>query len=173
MKKFMMIILAVALVASVASAATMNITGSTAALPDQTKPGDTLTMNWFDNSEVYGGFGDVIINVSQGNFVSAAYANIGWLLKADPVVTVNGAGFDIAIGASAFPIPANTGNIFTLVFTVPTTAAAQSKVNIAVTTGGYNQMFGADLPSASLTVVPEPVTLVLLGLGGLFLRRRK
>ena len=32
---------------------------------------------------------------------------------------------------------------------------------------------GTPLPGLAITVVPEPMTMVLLGLGGLFLRRRK
>jgi len=176
MKKFMMIILAIALVASYASAVSIDVTGSTAAAGKVNK-GDTLTVKWTDTTEIFGGFSSMVLNVSQGTFGSFTFAPITWILS-NSMTAVNGAGFDVTVDASGFPIPANTGTLFTLVFQVPQTAVG--KVNLAVTggsfnTNGFDEIFaGAGSPTASLdVVVPEPVTLVLLGLGGLFLRRRK
>ena len=58
---------------------------------------------------------------------------------------------------------------FTFDLTAPTSAAMDDVYTINLLTGGW----GDSGYSLTVTVVPEPMTMALLGLGGLFLRRRK
>jgi hypothetical protein len=57
------------------------------------------------------------------------------------------------------------GDMFIIDLTASTTGT--------VTIGSYASDYVTLLDSFSIDVVPEPMTVVLLGLGGLFLRRRK
>ena len=63
--------------------------------------------------------------------------------------------------------------------TVAGAAGTMFKVTImpsasgAMSIGNYASDYVTLIDSANLTIVPEPMTIALLGLGGLFLRRRK
>ncbi len=37
----------------------------------------------------------------------------------------------------------------------------------------FDPEYGVPVDSVAITIIPEPMTVILLGLGGLFLRRRK
>jgi len=56
---------------------------------------------------------------------------------------------------------------------VTITAAADAQVGAQAMLNLYDDAAVTVLDSAGVTVVPEPATLMLLGLAGLFLRRRK
>jgi hypothetical protein len=84
---------------------------------------------------------------------AAEYAEGGW-----------GAGFELATGGTA-STPAGVGVQFTMDYSYADYVE-----------GTTLQLFidpDYDTPAAAVSIIPEPMTVVLLGLGGLFLRRRK
>jgi len=90
-----------------------------------------------------------------------------------PTTDLTGTGFDPPAGFTGeYWVMATSDNInypLTGQFLTATGAAFGDQVNIRAfdETVGYLGDFG------TITLVPEPMTIALLGLGGLFLRRRK
>jgi len=88
---------------------------------------------------------------------ASAYTEAGW-----------GAGYELTIAMSPGGAPAiAVGPQFTLDFTggeVGQTATISLFVD---------PEFGTPVDSVTITIVPEPMTVILLGLGALLLRRRK
>ncbi len=135
---------------------------------------------------------NIIDTASIGGVASNASKDYGWTLlgftKVGNLVNSGGVLITDATGAvdlvgmvDGVPKPPLQGTIYSFdytadlglpigeVFTIATGAGTNkvSYINPDATTGSV-------LPAAlSLTVVPEPMTIALLGLGGLFLRRKK
>lgn len=106
--------------------------------------------NPFDNVQATGNAGDSpVITLSPGNFVGYYFISA---LDFDPENLP-----DIATGIQFTGDLTSTGSDYgtTYSFTL------------------YADDWQTILDTQSVTVIPEPMTIVLLGLGGLFLRRRK
>ena len=120
------------------------------------------TSNWLGYIIIEEGGAGSLENVAildaAGNIASAGpYTEAGW-----------GAGFELSAAATGDPPvpPVGVGTQFSLdyVGAVGDTATISLFVDPEYTT---------PVASVNVTVVPEPMTLILLGLGGLFLRRRR
>ncbi|HIJ71949.1 MAG TPA: PEP-CTERM sorting domain-containing protein, partial [Planctomycetes bacterium] len=79
-------------------------------------------------------------------------------------------GFQFYTGDSPGTTEVYAGEWYTFDITIPTDATVGATFGIDVLSSGFSIVQDAAL---TLTVVPEPITMALLGLGGLFLRRRK
>jgi MYXO-CTERM domain-containing protein len=64
--------------------------------------------------------------------------------------------------------------LFSFTFTAGTTAGTYhvSTIENSIYDTDFNAVIGTVMPSFAVRVTPEPITMTLLGLGGLFLRRR-
>ena len=72
--------------------------------------------------------------------------------------------YDLTLADSAYPFVAITGDIFSATLTFASSAATLAIIDY---TGEEYVTYD------TLSIVPEPMTIALLGLGGLLLRRRK
>jgi hypothetical protein len=103
-----------------------------------------------------GSLENVVILDAAGDSASAGpYTEVGW-----------GAGFELTTAATTDNPPISVGTQFSLDYVgeVGDTATISLFVDPEYTT---------PVASVNVTVVPEPMTIILLGLGGLFLRRRR
>jgi len=186
--------------ASYASAGlTWTVTGSTGPSSTSVNPGDNLTLSldeagdnvvsvvvdWvtdgdptgglFTSSTVHSGFNIV---GSSGMSVAAFDAMMtGMSYPVSGLPVDDWMWFDAL--STLVPPPAGAG-IITLDYTASMTPGTYNIVGgvLGPPLPGFNLVNeqvagGAALLPLTITVIPEPMTMVLLGLGGLFLRRRK
>ena len=131
------------------------------------KPSDVITVDWME-SGTHPGIAGLIVTVDLGDY------------EADSLVWQSGQGGFAAAAAGdghtisgqvlQFPNTAAVNPILTWAFHVPKVDDS-TWIHIDITQGFYG---GVDKAGniAEIHVTPEPMTIMLLGLGGLFLRRR-
>ena len=172
-------ILAIALIANVCNAASMEILVNGQDYTGQdVVASDIITVNWLeDNAYIYGGFEGLRINVSAGDYAAGTASLIGGLTLPSILVETAGDGFNVDITGTGLPFP--TGIVATWDFHVGEDLEESSIILIDPTVGPYAGIYadlgGQDgLPYQELHVgVPEPATICLLGLGALSLIRRR
>ena len=117
---------------------------------------------WVD----YYSFSDQISNVSAGTIAMGG-------LKDFDVTKYPGDGFKFVAGTNptwAETTDVDSGEWFTFDLEVAADAEVDDTYDISLLTESWSEI-GSSI--FTVTVVPEPMTIALLGLGGLFLRRRK
>jgi hypothetical protein len=154
-------------------------------------PGDVVTISLRADAEATG-FGITTLTDDASPMGTAAvgtiYPGFNFGLNDGTAYLVNSGNvlFDRADGSSIagshFSLlpggsncPAQTA-LYTFDYTVDATLAAPTTINIGISGASVIKVGGATYASVegtSFDVVPEPMTIVLLGLGGLFLRRRR
>ena len=175
MKRFFLVALAVIGTAAVSSAATLTIT------PDQASymVGETITLTVTGDSEgaaANGVFGALVLSGSGGATGTGATQSqitsfggaLAWTLGAPG--GLQNVAFDLLAGTSAFP-----GEWASPLSTLTFSADSVGMVNFDWNTdmsGGFNLNFfglmdnsGGMAPGVSVTIVPEPTTAAMMGLG--------
>jgi len=172
MKKLLVLALVLSMATMASAALTVSISGPTQVLPLSV---NTYTIGY--SGDVLGGFDiDIITDVGAqpfgigGGVITAVNRDTG----ADSV-GINSATGNYEITAESFTMatPVDMGSpLATFTFAAP--ASGEVKISLienAFLSIAAEQMFGAQLNGITV-LVPEPMTMTLLGLGGLFLRRR-
>lgn len=162
MKKLLVLLMVLGLVSSANAALSISLSATTVAVG-----GDVVLSVSSSDTEPWAGF--LILSEDTTNWPDPIHASY------DGSMTTSGIGdqghaspsglsaWDLqAAGTSVLPV---AGNQF--VINVKGVQVGTIYVNLADTS--YTNMFD----DMALVVTPEPMTIVLLGLGGLFLRRRK
>ena len=192
MKKLLVLVMVLAM-ASMAAATTSisvemgwdGVSGSTITA----SAGATITINFIDNDPIaadaelvgYAGFSNFQVTVSSGAYVSAEFELSGpyseppfefdpWHATFQPVASsvVSGDGFVVTLnGLYASPPSGPPTPTEGVMASVTLTVVGNGTVTV---TGGN---FDAVTDLGTLNIIPEPITVALLALGGLFIRRRK
>ncbi len=165
MKKLLVLVLVLGF-ASAADAVLIQIDGSTAeALDVQQTATITVisedTLNWLGYLIIEEGGVGTLSNPIQSTLAgdpalagATEYTEAGW-----------GNGYELTVaGSASFPVGVGTQFSFDYTGTLGQTA----KISLFV-----DPEFNIPVASTTVNVVPEPMTIMLLGLGALFLRRRR
>ena len=127
---------------------------------------DTITGNWSDSWKIYDPdqAGTNIANFKSDGATKTAAAGGQGAISA---YSTTYDGFDLSGGdAGAQGTEIWTGGVMFNLTVIPSATGTFTVYN-------YTSDYVTMIDSASINIVPEPMTIALLGLGGLFLRRRK
>jgi len=180
MKRFSVLMLVLGL-SSISNAATVavytNTTQGVAADAPTTinAVGDQISIVVSENVGIAGGVAGFTVDVEHSTGMTCSLTGpvpFPWMFP--PLVTIlpfgaNGETTNLGVGTAQFP-PAPR-DYFTVTFTVPNSVLTDANFSIDISYTGL--LVGGKPADAALPTVPEPMTIALLGLGGLFLRRRK
>jgi|GEM_PF-1871977 len=160
-----LVVLMVASVASVAYGLNVDVTGSvTGAVTTSVMPGETISV-------VIGGSGaggPKSFAMTATPAVGGTISTLGsWLLTTTPSVMTEGSGLKFNWPGGTIGLDV-AGDWLKAGFDVPSGAGGGT-----LALGFSGSLFGETPNGMQYNIVPEPMTVVLLGLGGLFLRRRK
>jgi hypothetical protein len=177
MKK-LLVFLTVLVVTGVANGAAIEILVNGETYVDQLIfPSDIITVTWVNDegAGIWGGFGDFTINVSNGDQVGNEWI-LQTLMLPTIAITPKDEGYDVFLTGSGMPMP--EGAIAGWEFHVPDYKQESDYIIIDPLLGTWFSRVATpgpddNLPYVVLHVIPEPMTVALLGLGGLFLLRRR
>jgi hypothetical protein len=176
MKKLLVLALVLS-VASMANAALVITPSATTVTV-----GDTFTMTLGTDTAITAGVGECYwLLVADTSLVSIDYASGAGLSFIDAGITV---ATDAASNHSDAGLPDGTegisGGIFltqlssvngTIYTNIQATALTAGTATLMILDGGTSEAIGSPV-TLTIKAIPEPITMTLLGLGGLFLRRR-
>jgi hypothetical protein len=166
MKKLLVLTLVLGL-ASAANAVLIDVDGQRGATAEVPETGIATITVVSEDAAAYLGY--IILEAGGGGVLSAPEVLPGAGDLGSAVAYVDepewGLGFELTIAASPSGAIA-AGDQVTLTYTGQLGDTAQISLFV-------DPEYGTPAASVGVTVVPEPMTVLLLGLGGLFLRRRK
>jgi len=201
MRKLLILMLVLGLGSYASAGLTWTVTGSTGPTSTDVNPGDNLTLDLVETGDNVVSI--VIDTIGDGDPTGAVFTSstvhAGFNVIAVPGMStgVPVPVFDAFLTGYAYPPSGLPLDDWAWIDVLSTLAPPPAGIvlSLGYTAGGigtYNivgsiygpplggaavvneQVGGASaLPGLTITVIPEPMTMVLLGLGGLFLRRRK
>jgi hypothetical protein len=180
MKKLLVLMLVLGMATMANAALTITISGPTEL---ETGATGTYTIEYSGITD-FGGFDfDAISdtgtlegmwNISSGAILAANY-DTGAVLNGKNEASGN---YELSAESFTLSTPVDMGSpLASFVFTAPSTAPVGGIATLSLISNGLfdigaNEITGITMPTFAVTI-PEPMTIGLLGLGGLFLRRRK
>ena len=180
MKKSVVSAVLVLVMFSVASAATGFVSGGSSTRV--VAPGDVITIDLVTDAD---GTSLTMQNIIETPGVGGTASNLvlspawdwnifdwaGNLVNAGGVLIQNVSG-KITLESTMGGLYA-TGTVYSFDYTVPSSIPAIWTIGPGAGTNGMGLPDLSSVTPGALTLTPEPMTIILLGLGGLFLRRRK
>jgi hypothetical protein len=179
MKKFicLVLVLSLASVSMAAFAPVINILVNGEQWDGQSsaKPSDIITVQWLETEETLAGSfsGGFNMNVDLADGPTALWVLPGYGTFPPPTaeLVVVGDGIQVNLSLTYLLIDVPDNDILVeYSFHVPDGTPDSTWINID-TTGVYGSIRQDDM-DLRIHITPEPMTIMLLGLGGLFLRRR-
>jgi len=173
MRKLLVLML-VLVMASLASAGTVTISGDTTINVGATK---TYTVTYSGTPDLCG-FDIDVHNNNKGTIGApptylAANRNTVYDGYWQPPRDEEGAGIEVTEATDGATLGTTWFTITVTATGVKDDVITLTSQDIYIVDTDWNQASGHTMGTLGITIVPEPMTLVLLGLGGLFLRRRR
>jgi hypothetical protein len=148
-------------------------------LGEDVKPSDYIIVDLMTTDALASGMLETLTAITNGDEIVAEFSSTGWLVAGGEIREPGAydTGFDVFFNSSTLmPFPA--GWIWTAIFHVPDYKLPSDEIIIDPYGGNWAGTLadlGPDdqLPYIVLHVIPEPMTIALLGLGGLFLVRKR
>lgn len=159
MKKMLVLALVLGIASLASATVTVSVSSNTVAV------GGTVTVSVSsDNTDGYVKYLDMVKGTATLGTVSKLPAAGA---QADVIDYSTGTLYDIGLTAADFTNTPTAGIHFTVL------ATATGNVGDTFTLDLLNDQTFDVASTQTVTIIPEPVTMALLGIGGLFLRRRK
>ena len=174
MKKLLVLMLVLGLASTANAYIELRIGGSDAPTTLDVVAGATATIQVYDdNTSQLGYIGYIIVESGGDGVLNAAVIESGAGSSAGATAySYGGWGAGYTLTAMTIADDISTGLHFSITYDATGLSNGDSAV-VSLWDGRTTPTAYAEVDTMNINIVPEPITIALLGLGGLFLRRRK